>query len=103
MKTYDKLVRDRIPEIIEARGAKASFRACADDEEYLVRLVAKLKEEVDEFDRDRNAEELADVLEVVRALSARLGFDLADVEALRLKKAEERGAFEKRLILESTD
>ncbi len=103
MKTYDKLVRDRIPEIIEARGAKASFRACADEAEYLERLIAKLREEVDEFDRDRNAEELADVLEVVRALCARLGLDPVDVEALRAKKADERGGFEKRLILESTD
>ena len=99
MKTYDKLVRDRIPEIIEGRGGKASFRPCADDAEYLIRLVAKLREEVDEFDRDRNAEELADVLEVVQALCRRLGLDPADVEALRAKKAAERGAFEKRLIL----
>jgi predicted house-cleaning noncanonical NTP pyrophosphatase (MazG superfamily) len=99
MKTYDKLVRDRIPEIIEARGGKASFRACADGEEYLVRLIAKLREEVDEFDRDRNAEELADILEVVKALCERLGIDPRDVEALRAEKAEERGAFAKRLIL----
>lgn len=99
MKTYDKLVRDRIPEIIEARGAKASFRACADDEEYLARLVAKLREEVDEFDRDRNAEELADILEVIRALCLRIGIDPREVEALRAKKAAERGAFGKRLIL----
>lgn len=103
MKTYDKLVRDRIPEIIEGRGGKASFRPCADDEEYLTRLIAKLREEVDEFDRDRNAEELADVLEVVKALCLKLGFDPADVEALRAKKAEERGAFEKRLILEAAE
>ncbi len=103
MKTYDKLVRDRIPEIIEARGAKASFRACADEAEYLERLVAKLREEVDEFDRDRSAEELADVLEVVRALCLRLGIDPAEVERLREKKAVERGAFEKHLILIGTD
>lgn len=99
MKTYDKLVRDRIPEIIAARGEKASFRPCADDGEYLVRLIAKLREEIDEFDRDRNAEELADVLEVIRALCARLGIDPAEVEAVRTKKETERGAFEKRLIL----
>lgn len=103
MKIYDKLVRDRIPEIIEGRGGKASFRPCADDEEYLARLVAKLREEVDEFDRDRNAEELADVLEVVKALCLKLGLDPADVEALRAKKAAERGAFEKRLILEAAE
>jgi predicted house-cleaning noncanonical NTP pyrophosphatase (MazG superfamily) len=103
MKTYDKLVRDRIPEIIEGRGGKASFRDCADDDEYLVRLIAKLREEVDEFDRDRNAEELADVLEVVKALCLRLGLDPLDVERLREKKAAERGGFAKRLILVEAD
>ena len=99
MKTYDKLVRDKIPEIIEGRGGKASFRPCADDAEYLSRLVVKLREEVDEFDRDRNAEELADILEVIRALCLRLGLDPRDVETLRAKKEAERGGFEKRLIL----
>jgi len=103
MKVYDKLVRDRIPEIIEGRGGKASFRLCADEDEYLARLVAKLREEVDEFDRDRNAEELADILEVVRALCLRLGLDPREVEALRAKKEAERGGFEKRLILESAE
>jgi predicted house-cleaning noncanonical NTP pyrophosphatase (MazG superfamily) len=103
MTIYDKLVRDRIPEIIESRGGKASFRACADEGEYLSRLVAKLREEVDEFDRDRNAEELADILEVIRALCVRLGLDPQDVEAIRAKKEAERGGFEKRLILESAD
>lgn len=107
MKTYDKLVRDRIPEIIEARGAKASFRTCADDAEYLTRLVAKLREEIDELDAaenaDEQAEELADVLEVVAALCVRLGLDPAEVEAIRAKKAAERGAFEKRLVLEAAE
>ena len=107
MKTYDKLVRDRIPEIIEARGGKASFRTCADDAEVLARLSAKLREEIDEFDRATDdagrAEELADVLEVVKALCLRLGLDTADVESIRAKKAEERGAFEKRLVLIESD
>ena len=100
MTRYDKLVRDKIPEIIAARGGHARFHACGDDEEYLARLVAKLREEVDEFDRDRNAEELADILEVIKALCLRLGLDPLEVEALRAKKADGRGAFEKRLVLE---
>lgn len=100
MTKYDKLVRDRIPEIIAARGGQARVRTCADEDEYLARLVAKLREEVEEFDRDRNAEELADILEVIKALCLRLGFDSREVEALRVKKEAERGAFEKRLVLE---
>ena len=100
---YDKLVRDRIPEIIAGKGKQATFHACADDAEYLARLVAKLREEVDEFDRDRNAEELADILEVVKALCVQLGLDPLEVEALRIKKEGERGGFEKRLILEKSE
>lgn len=100
---YDKLVRDLIPEIIASKGKRATFHACADDNEYLTRLVAKLREEVDEFDRDRNAEELADILEVIKALCLRLGFDPREVEALRQKKELERGGFEKRLVLEESE
>lgn len=103
MKAYDKLVRDRIPEIIAARGQEARFRPCADDAEYLERLVAKLREEADELARDRNAAELADVLEVVRALAAHLGLDLAEAEAVRAAKAAERGGFDRRLILEEAE
>ena len=108
MMKYDKLVRDRIPEIIAARGGDARVRICADEDEYLARLVAKLREEVDEFAaeaseparRQAGAEELADILEVIKALCLRLGFDPQEVEALRAEKEAERGAFEKRLILE---
>ena len=103
MKAYDKLVRDRIPEILEAKGIEASFRECADETEHLDRLAAKLREEADEFFRDRNAEELADVLEVVHALAERLGLDPSEVEALRARKKDERGGFSKRLVLLRTE
>lgn len=65
---YNKLVRDRIPEIIEARGKKPNVRIL-EQEEYLHHLEAKLDEEVAEYHRDKNAEELADILEVVYALA----------------------------------
>ena len=111
MKTYDKLIRDRIPEIIAERGGTSKMRVCDDDAEYLERLVAKLREEVDEFaaeasqpaSRQAGAEELADILEVIRALCLRLGFDPQEVEALRAGKEAARGGFAKRLILLETD
>ncbi len=99
---YDKLVRDRIPDIIRAQGRGVTARE-ADPEEYGRRLIDKLHEEVEEFVRDRNAEELADILEVIKALCLHLGLDPRDVEALRLKKALDRGGFEKRLILEDAE
>lgn len=72
----------------------------ADEEEYMVRLETKLKEEVDEFLKDKTVEELADILEVVYAISKTLGVSGEELEKIRKKKADERGGFEKRIILE---
>lgn len=102
MKVYDKLVRDKIPEVIASRGGACSTRV-ADAEEYGRRLIEKLHEEVEEFTRDRNPEELADILEVIKALCSHFGFDPREIEALRIKKEIERGGFEKRLVLLETD
>ena len=64
MTLYEKLVRDKIPEMIRAGGEMPHVRIL-EDQEYHVRLEAKLDEEVTEFHRDQNLEELADILEVV--------------------------------------
>jgi predicted house-cleaning noncanonical NTP pyrophosphatase (MazG superfamily) len=96
---YDKLVRDRIPEIIEARGGRAVFRI-AGEEEYRERLERKLEEETAEFLKEKNAEELADILEVVYALGETLGVAKGELETLREKKAGERGGFRERIVLE---
>ena len=101
-KRYDKLVRDRIPEIIRLRGGRPIFRT-ADEAEYWLKLKEKLREEVEEFasagSEAEAKEELADVLEVVRAIADHLRCH-GEVEALRIKKAEERGAFKERIILD---
>lgn len=97
MAHYRKLVRDNIPEILDAKGV-AYTRHTADEEEYKKELVAKLVEECAEFAEATSVEELADVLEVLKALQALPEyFDLEDV---CLEKRTERGAFEKRIILE---
>lgn len=99
---FDKLVRDRIPEIIESRGGVAMVHI-ADDAEYWGRLRSKLQEEVGEFLEDTNIEEeLADVLEVIRAICEFKGIDPTGLEKLRDKKAEERGGFGARIVLEET-
>ncbi len=101
-KKYHKLVRDRIPEIIRLRGGRPVCRT-ADEAEYWMKLKEKLREEVEEFvaagSEAEAKEELADVLEVVHAIADHLRCH-GEVEALRVKKAEERGAFRERVILE---
>lgn len=96
MESYNKLVRDKIPEILDAKGV-AYERHEASDDEYKIELVKKLEEEVREFSSDLSIEELADILEVIESLKKLPEY--ATVEDIRLQKREERGGFDKRLIL----
>lgn len=102
MTVYNKLVRDRIPEIIERSGEKPNIRIL-DEEEYLQLLHIKLDEEVKEFHRDRNAEELADILEVVYALAAAIGCSREELTQVYDRKHNERGGFEDRVFLISKE
>ena len=95
---YNKLVRDRIPEIIEASG-KRCVCATLSDEEYLVRLDEKLNEELAEYQESKSMEELADLLEVIRAVAAARGSSVEEVEAIRRDKVAKRGGFEKKILL----
>jgi predicted house-cleaning noncanonical NTP pyrophosphatase (MazG superfamily) len=93
-----KLVRDKIPQIIRSKGLEPVIYM-ASSEEYGTRLRDKLREEVEEFiASDNDPEELADVLEVLCALAERAGTDRAQLEKLRMAKAEERGGFADRVI-----
>ncbi len=96
MTTYNKLVRDKIPEILEAKGVLYEKRI-ASPEEYKAELVKKLIEECKEFEEQTSIEELADVLEVVEALKTLPEY--APVEKVRLEKREERGGFDEKIIL----
>ena len=102
MKVYNKLVRDKIPEIIEADGKTCKTRILS-DEEYIAALEAKLNEEVAEYQADKNLEEMADVLEVLRAICLARGYSLEELEAVRTNKVEERGGFVKKIFLESVE
>lgn len=101
-KVYNKLVRDKIPEIIEATGAKPKTRILS-DAEYLQELIKKLGEEYEEFKADNNIEELADLHEVLLGLADALGVTRDELEKVRAQKAERRGAFTKRIFLEHVD
>lgn len=94
MKTYNKLVRDRIPEIIKANGQTACF-SVLDETQFQVALKEKLCEEVREYLGSANLEELADILEVVDALAQAQGSTLSEVLTIKEKKAATNGGFEK--------
>lgn len=100
MKTiiYNKLVRDRIPEIIEASGKTCKTEILSDDE-YLKMIDAKLDEELAEYHKDQNIEELADLIEVIYAATKARGYTLEELEQARAGKAAKRGGFEKKILL----
>ena len=97
-KTYNKLVRDLIPDIIEGSGNECRTRILS-DEEYLKMLDAKLDEELAEYHEDQNIEELADLLELIRAAAFARGYTLEELETVRAEKAKKRGGFEKKIFL----
>ncbi len=90
-----KLIRDKISEIHSLQKEHI-----ADDKEYLKELIKKLQEEVDEFKDNHDIEELADIIEVVYALSEFYGTSIDDLQKIRKNKAKERGCFKKRIIWE---
>ena len=98
IKKYNKLVRDRIPEIIETSG-NTCVTEILSDEDYLRMLDAKLDEELAEYHSDQNIEELADLMEVIRACAVARGYTVEELEQVRVEKAAKRGGFEKKILL----
>lgn len=94
---YKKLVRDKIPSIIQKKGKKPIIHI-ATDEEYRQKLYEKLREETDEFLKKPSKEELADILEVVYSINELISKD--ELESLRKRKSIERGSFNNRIILD---
>ena len=95
---YCKLVRDKIPQIIESEG-KRVFIDILDDESYEIFLERKLDEEVKEYHESKDVEELADILEVIIALAKLKGLSFADLVDLQVKKAVNKGSFSKKIYL----
>ena len=97
-KVYNKLVRDRIPEIIGSSGKTCTVDTLT-DEKYIAMLDAKLNEELAEYQESKSLEELADLLEVMGAVVKARGYSWDELTTIRKKKREERGGFEKRILL----
>lgn len=94
-----KLVRDKIPEIIIKKGENPSTRILG-SEEYLLELDKKLQEEVAEYLENNDLAELADVLEVIRAIAEARGEDIDAIEHVREQKFLERGGFKDKIFLQ---
>lgn len=102
MKVYNKLVRDKIPNIIRAEGRCVKTRILT-DEEYRCELNKKLQEEIKEYLDDNNIEELADIVEVVYGILNSMDVSVEEFELIRAGKAEKRGAFKERVFLEEAE
>ncbi|MBO8173101.1 MAG: nucleoside triphosphate pyrophosphohydrolase [Bacillaceae bacterium] len=102
MPVYNKLIRDKIPAIIHQTGKSYQVKTLS-AQEYRTELRKKGREELEEYmqaEDDRSAvEELADLMEVIYALSEVHGSSTEELEEIRKRKAEERGGFQEKLFL----
>ena len=101
-KEYNKLVRDLIPDIIRESGKVCKVHTLSHPE-YIAALRQKLDEEVEEYQSSQEHEELADILEVVYALAEATGCSEEKLNALRQNKAENRGKFTQKILLETVE
>jgi predicted house-cleaning noncanonical NTP pyrophosphatase (MazG superfamily) len=97
-KKYNKVVRDKIPEIIAESGKKYNLKQL-DDESFLAEIEKKLIEEVNEYSESKDVEELADLLEVIYRISELRGVSSDELDKIRGDKAEKRGKFNSNLFL----
>ncbi|AHM56322.1 hypothetical protein EAL2_c10230 [Peptoclostridium acidaminophilum DSM 3953] len=95
---HNKLVRDRIPEIIEKSGKRAVTEILS-DEEYMELLNKKLMEEVQEYIESGTLEELADIGEVMHAIMDLKGITIEEFQRVRMEKLEQRGGFKEKILL----
>lgn len=96
---YNKLVRDKIPEAIERTEGRTANYKILNDKEYLQELDRKLFEEAHEFVEEHSVEELADLMEVIRAIMNARGLSLEEVEVARKAKSNKKGKFDDKIYL----
>ncbi len=98
VKKYNKLVRDKIPEIIENEGKTCTISILS-EADYIKMLDAKLDEELAEYHRDGSIEELADLMEVIYSVAKAKGCSENELEKIRNEKTSKRGSFDKKILL----
>ena len=103
MKTYNKLVRDKILKILKKSGVGHNYHIAENDVEYLKKLHEKLQEEIGEFKTEPSVEEFADILQVLESIAKFHKFDLNQIKEVKSSKKYSKGGFDNRIILESTN
>ena len=101
--TYNKLVRDKIPENIDSENGRKSKYRILNDDEYLKELNKKVIEEANEFVEENSIEELGDLMEVLNAIMKLKGYKMEDVNTAMKKKVDKKGSFNDRIYLEYVD
>ena len=101
--TYNKLVRDKIPENIDSENGRKSKYKILNDEEYLIELNKKVIEEANEFIEENSIEELGDLMEFLNAIMKLKGYKMEDVNTAMKKKVDKKGSFNDRIYLEYVD
>ena len=96
---YHKLVRDGTPEIVRKQGKRCATSTLS-DAEYLVAVYRKMEEELAEYRANPSLEELADLLEAVRAAAVARGYTVEELERARAEKEARRGSFRERIFLQ---
>lgn len=96
--TYNKLVRDKIPEIIQKAGKKCTTEVLS-DVQYIKMLNTKLLEEVNEYLESGSIEELADIGEVIHAILSFKGVGIEEYQKVRMEKRDKRGGFDDKILL----
>lgn len=99
---YNKLIRDKIEEIMLSKGCKPVTRTLS-DEEYASELDKKLVEEINEYIESKEVMELVDIEEIIRAILQLRGISYEEFENMRNEKVLKRGAFNNRVFLERDD
>ena len=99
-KYYNKLIRDKIPQVIAAQGKTCETEVLT-QEAYLEKLDEKLFEELKEYEESKSLEELADLLEVMEAVVLARGYTWEELIRVRDEKRQARGGFQDRLLLKS--
>jgi predicted house-cleaning noncanonical NTP pyrophosphatase (MazG superfamily) len=100
---YNKLIRDKIPEIKAREKKGIVYHTAITDQEYWFKLREKLQEELREFDERGDIESLADLFEVLEAMSKFKKLDIEEVWAVKKNKKIEQGGFKKRIVLDQSD
>ena len=101
--TYNKLVRDKIPEEINREPGRKSTYKILDNKEYLEELNKKVLEEANEFIEENSIEELGDLMEVLNAIMKLKNYKPENLNKIMKSKSDKKGSFNDKIYLEYVD